>query len=185
MNPPLRELLPASPWKLVLGLLVVFAVVTGISALLGPWLSAFAGTALTRWGYAGYFALVVVLELIPGLGFPTALLVGYAGGVPAAALTLMTWAACLCGGMVSWLAGRLGGPRWGDRARGHRLLGLVARHPTAVIGVAASVPSPFALFPFVAGASGVPAGPVLAGLAFRIVRIGLMFAAIVAGWSVA
>jgi hypothetical protein len=185
MNPPIRELLPASPWKIFLGLLAAFALVTAVAALMGPWLTAFAGSALTRGGLPGYFVLVVTLELIPGLGFPPALLVGHAAGVPAALLAPLTWAACLCGGTTSWLLGRLGGPRWRDRARGHRLLGLVARHPTAVIGVAASVPSPFSLFPFVAGASGVPVGPVLGGLVFRIVRIGLMFAAIVAGWSLA
>ncbi len=183
------RLLQMSGLSIVGRLLVAAAVITAGIGLLGLWLrepvEAAALALVADRGLWGVGLIVLVGELVPGLGFQPGLLVGIAAGVPTVPLYVVAALGSSMASMLGWLIGRAGH----DFSPLRRVLlasgtsAALDRWGVRAVLLASVLPLPFGLATVGAGVHGLPFARFVVASAPRWLKVAVLMGAFTWGWS--
>lgn len=174
--------------KLVLG----FAVVFGLAALLGVWfrdpLEALGTLAVERYGLFGLAGIVLLVDLIPSpLSYVPFMFLASAGGLSFSAVFLVSASASYTAGLTGYALGRaVGMPPGLDRwmsEKHPRVRHLLDRRGGWGVAAISALPVPVALGTWSAGAVRVPISQVALALLIRWPKTAAYLAMIHSGLS--
>ncbi len=176
---------PKAVARLLGGLVVLVALVAVVGAVLREPIVAFSAGLVAEYGLIGLFAGVFALDQTPGLGFQPVVFLAYTGGIAPMPLLLVAWLASLSASAAVYAVGRAfrGRPSLVALLLRWRIGHWIQAYGARAIAVAALAPVPFCLATFGAGVMGIPLRDLLLGASVRVVKIGLMLAAVAAGWG--
>ncbi|HCH63885.1 MAG TPA: hypothetical protein DFR83_13850 [Deltaproteobacteria bacterium] len=182
-----------SLWRTGLKLLVGFAVIFALSAMLGVYFNEpleAAGTVLIdRFGLAGLAAATFIVDCLPTpLGYIPFMLLANVGGVPNATIFSVCFGASFTAGLFGYTLGRgIGMPRRIDawmREKHPRVRQLLDSHGVWGVVFIAALPLPLALGTWSAGALRLPPQKVALALLVRIPKTAFFLAMIESGLMV-
>lgn len=172
---------PAS--RLIAATLGLLTVIWTVGWLAREPVTAFSTAVLAHGGIPGLFALVVLTDPLPGIGFQGALFVGWTGGLHPFVIWAVVFAGSLSGSALTWAVGR------GAR---RPLAGLLERYGVAAVlrkqrwravALASVTPLPFGVATLGAGAVGLTLRETMAGAIVRGLKIGVILSVIALGWG--
>lgn len=169
------------------GLLGLFVAVAALGWLVREPATRLGERFVDAWGLPGVFFGATLLDMLPGVGPPPVLLLGWTGGIPAGALLLAASLGGVAGAGLGWAIGR-GLSRLEVAGRLVDRVGLgpiVRRFGWRAVLAAAVVPAPFALTTITAGVVGLPLHLTLLGALGRTPKALFNLLLIGAGWELA
>ncbi len=164
----------------ILGLLAAVSIVGWVARV--P-VTTFSTAVLTRTGLPGLFALVVVTDPLPGVGFQPALFVGWTGGLDAAVVSIVVFLGSLTGSALGWLLGRVSARSVLGPLEQYGIAAMILRHRWRAVALAAVTPLPFGVATLGAGALGLSFGETMAGASLRGIKIAVILGLFALGWG--
>ena len=171
--------------KLIIGLVVLAAGVILLAITLREPIEAIAGPLAERYGAAGVFAGVFVLDLSPFSTHDPVLLGAWSGGLSFLTIAAAAGSASMLACWTDYAFGRLLGARfpWIKRQIDrYGITALFARYGAGTVALAGLLPIPFALVAWASGAAHLPFPKVALGSLTRVVKISITLGIIALGW---
>ena len=159
--------------QLAVGLLILLTVAFVAGLTLKTPIEAASAYFVSKFGLAGIFAGIMVLDAVPFTTHEPLLLLGVQGGLGFWTVFLVAGTASTLSGFVGWTMGRIVGRsamvrRWMGRYKVDRFL---TRYGVWAIAIAATTPFPFAICTWSCGAANVPLPRVMFGSLFRFPKV--------------
>lgn len=172
--------------RLVVGVLVLFAIVIVLSITLREPLELVSAWFVEGLGLAGVLASTFLLDAIPFTTHEPILFFAYSGGLGFWKIFAAASLGSFCSGTLGWALGHTLGwhPRIKRMMLRYKIGPFLHKYGVWAIAVAATTPFPFAIATWGAGAAGVSWRDVLLGSLFRIPKVAFYLTLISVGWSV-
>lgn len=179
--PDLRQLFG----RLAVAMVLLVVVAYGLSSVLQEPMQAVSDAFVARFGLAGVFLGVAILDAIPGTFHEPLLILAFDGGVNYGLIVAVAGTASVLAGVIGWGCGRALG-RWSVMDRlmlKYRIGPFMRRYGGWAVAVAAITPFPYAITTWGAGAAEVPLSTLIAGSLVRYIKVALYLGLIASGWS--